>query len=381
MRRVDPRTSGPPAPPPTEGASDPGTAHRVVVVDDHELLRTGTRRILEDAPGFSVVGEAGDGEAALQVIKETDPELVLVDIRLPTINGIDLARRIGTDFPKIKVLILTAYDDENYVRAALAAGVTGYLLKTMPADDLIRSIEAACDGSNPIHIQPSGRGEKGDSPGTDQSHLTVPRARGGTAGLPGHVQQGYRPATCDQPEDRRGPSQSHIRQTRHCLPDGVGALCPGQQSLRSGSTDGSPPVSKTAVFGAENLPQGPGVPRQTDEPAPQIDPPRPRARNQPSARKTANQKPWTNSRFWILQFIILALYLIRLAATVTFHLDATSPAVEFSTVELFVVPVIYGTLNYGLDGALLTAGWVTMLAVPRFLTALVNHNYVRRGLS
>ena len=173
MRRVDPRNSGPPAPPPTEGPSDPGTVHRVVVVDDHELLRTGTRRILEDAPGFSVVGEAGDGEAALQVIKETEPEVVLVDIRLPTINGIDLARRIGTDFPKIKVLILTAYDDENYVRAALAAGVTTYLLKTMPADDLIRSIEAACDGSNPIHIQPSGRGEKGDSQGRDQSHLTV----------------------------------------------------------------------------------------------------------------------------------------------------------------------------------------------------------------
>ncbi len=135
-------------------------------------------------------------------------------------------------------------------------------------------------------------------------------------------------------------------------------------------------MSKTAVFGAENLPQGTGVPRPTDEPAPQIVPRRLRAGNQPSARKSANQKPWTNSRFWILQFIILALYLIRLAATVTFHLDATSPAVEFSTVELFVVPVIYGTLNYGLDGALLTAGWVTMLAVPRFLTALVSHNYV-----
>jgi signal transduction histidine kinase len=135
-------------------------------------------------------------------------------------------------------------------------------------------------------------------------------------------------------------------------------------------------VSKTAVFGAEESPQDTEPPGQSDEPASTIVPSRPAARDQTSVPKTTNQKPWTNSRFWILQFIILALYLIRLAATVAFHLDATSPAVEFSTVELFVVPVIYGTLNYGLDGALLTAGWVTMLAVPRFLTALANRNYV-----
>lgn len=93
-------------------------------------------------------------------------------------------------------------------------------------------------------------------------------------------------------------------------------------------------------------------------------------------RLTAPDKPWTNSRFWLLQLVILAIYLIRLAATVAFHLDTTSLAVEFSTLILFLVPVLYAALNYGFAGALFTTGWVTLLAVPRFLAAVGDHNYV-----
>jgi CheY-like chemotaxis protein len=95
---------------------------RVVVVDDHELLRAGTRRILDEASGFSVVGEAEDGEAALRVVAEVEPDVVLVDIRLPSMNGIDLARQIVTDRPDVTVLILSAYDDENYVRSDAGRG-------------------------------------------------------------------------------------------------------------------------------------------------------------------------------------------------------------------------------------------------------------------
>ena len=135
-------------------------ALRVVVVDDHELLRAGTRRILDDATGFTVVGEADDGEAALVVIADAEPDVVLVDIRLPSVSGIDLARQIVEDYPTTTVLILSAYDDEHYVRAALAAGVAGYLLKTTPSDELVRSIRAACEGSPLLDRVPSGRGEK-----------------------------------------------------------------------------------------------------------------------------------------------------------------------------------------------------------------------------
>ena len=143
-----------------------------MVVDDHELLRAGTRRILDQADGYYVVGEAGNGEDALQVIADVEPDVVLVDIKLPTINGIELARRIAADFPKVVVLILSAYDDENYVRAALAAGVAGYLLKTMASDELIRSIGAACDGFNLIERGPAGRGETSGSRVVGSPRLT-----------------------------------------------------------------------------------------------------------------------------------------------------------------------------------------------------------------
>jgi DNA-binding NarL/FixJ family response regulator len=84
-----------------------------------------------------------------------------VDIRLPSVNGIDLARQIVEEHPDATVLILSAYDDEHYVRAALAAGVAGYLLKTTPSEELVRSIRAACEGFAPLGAVASGRGEKG----------------------------------------------------------------------------------------------------------------------------------------------------------------------------------------------------------------------------
>src|ERR1700691_1912602 len=88
------------------------TSRRVVVVDDHELIRSGTKQILDDATGFNVVGEAEDRDGAPRVIAEAEPDVVLVGIRLPTVNGIDLAREIVAGFPRAKVLILSAYDDD-----------------------------------------------------------------------------------------------------------------------------------------------------------------------------------------------------------------------------------------------------------------------------
>ena len=87
-------------------------------------------------------------------------------------------------------------------------------------------------------------------------------------------------------------------------------------------------------------------------------------------------RPWTNSGFWVLQLAVLALYLIRLAATVAFHFDATSLVLEFSTLALFIIPVVYAALNYGLPGALVTTGWITVLAVPRFISSVHTHQYV-----
>lgn len=132
---------------------------RVVIVDDHELLRTGTRRILEDAGGFAVVGEAGDGPAALALVDELDPDLALVDIRLPSTNGIELARQIVDSHPATTVVVLSAYDDEDYVRAALAVGASAYLLKTTPGDDLVDAIRMALGGA--VVLDPAITGERG----------------------------------------------------------------------------------------------------------------------------------------------------------------------------------------------------------------------------
>ena len=89
----------------------------------------------------------------------------------------------------------------------------------------------------------------------------------------------------------------------------------------------------------------------------------------------ADDRPWASSQFWIIQLVVLALYLIRLAATVDFHLGATSLALELSTFVLFVVPVVYAALHYGFRGAMLTSGWVTLLAVPRLLVAVGNRQF------
>lgn len=137
----------------------PDVFYRTVIVDDHELLRAGTRQILEGADGFVVVGEAADAEAAYRVVADTRPDLVIADIRLPTTNGIDLARSLVHDHPGLVVVILSAYDDPHYVRAAMAAGVAGYLLKTLPSHELVEALGDACAGAGSRAVRP-GCGER-----------------------------------------------------------------------------------------------------------------------------------------------------------------------------------------------------------------------------
>lgn len=120
---------------------------RVVIVDDHEILRAGTRQVLDTAHDIDVVGEAVDGSTALAMVSELEPDVVLLDIRLPDNSGIDLAKEMALEHPDVRVVVLSAYDNAAFVRAALMAGVAGYLLKTMPREELIGAVRAAGQGA------------------------------------------------------------------------------------------------------------------------------------------------------------------------------------------------------------------------------------------
>jgi DNA-binding NarL/FixJ family response regulator len=130
---------------------------RVVVIDDHEVLRAGTRQVLETTPDIVVVGEAESWDAALALIDLQRPDVALVDIQLSGRNGIDLARQLLVDHPETRVVILSAYDDDAFIRRAFEAGVAGYLLKTMPRDELINAIRAVGMGTTVLDPAVSAR--------------------------------------------------------------------------------------------------------------------------------------------------------------------------------------------------------------------------------
>jgi len=121
---------------------------RVVVVDDHALHRDGTRQILEAHPDLQVVGDASSGEVALALINQLRPDVVLMDIRLPGMNGIEVTRRLTRDHPDVRVLMVSAYDEDEYVRGALEAGAAGYLGKTAPGKELVQAVRAVARGTS-----------------------------------------------------------------------------------------------------------------------------------------------------------------------------------------------------------------------------------------
>ena len=119
---------------------------RVLLAEDHVITRQGIRRLLEDEEGLTVIGEAGDGEEAVQMVTEMKPDVVIMDIAMPKLNGIEATRQIKLIHPRTGVLILSAYDDDEYVFALLKAGAAGYLLKNVSGDELSRAIRAVYKG-------------------------------------------------------------------------------------------------------------------------------------------------------------------------------------------------------------------------------------------
>jgi two-component system, NarL family, response regulator LiaR len=130
---------------------------RVVLADDHAVVRKGIREFLEEAPEIAVVAEAGDGAEALRLVAEHRPDVAVLDIQMPRVTGIEATRQIKAAFPDVRVLILTAYEDDPYVFALLRAGADGYLLKSADPDELVRAVKATAAGGKVLDPTVAGR--------------------------------------------------------------------------------------------------------------------------------------------------------------------------------------------------------------------------------
>jgi len=124
---------------------------RILIADDHAVLREGMRNLLEEEKDFEVIGEAGDGEEAVKLASELKPDVAVMDIVMPKLNGIEATRKIKQIAPNIAILILTAYDDDEYVLGLLDAGAAGYLLKSARGRDLAGAIRAVKSGKSVLH--------------------------------------------------------------------------------------------------------------------------------------------------------------------------------------------------------------------------------------
>jgi two-component system, NarL family, response regulator DevR len=122
------------------------TKQRIILVDDHEVVRLGLKSLLERHPQFEVIGEAGNAKEALEQVERLMPDVVLMDIRLPGTSGIEVCEEIIKKFPEIRVIMLTSYAEDDMLFSAIRAGASGYVLKQIGAEDLVKAIEAVGRG-------------------------------------------------------------------------------------------------------------------------------------------------------------------------------------------------------------------------------------------
>ena len=119
---------------------------RVLLVDDQELIRAGLRGILRERYGFTIVGECGDGNSVLAAVRDTDPQIVLMDVRMPLVDGVAATRQLRAEHETVPVMALTTFDDDAALAGMLRAGAQGFVLKGVPAEDLQRAVRIVADG-------------------------------------------------------------------------------------------------------------------------------------------------------------------------------------------------------------------------------------------
>jgi len=152
----------------------------IVLADDHPVVLAGVKALLQGADEMTLVGEATTGPEALALIRDRRPDIAVIDISLPELNGLDLARRAAEECPDVKLLALTVHEDRAYVQPLLQAGVRGYLLKRSAAEELIRAIRAVADGGiylDPAIAEKALRPVEGRNPDADREQELSQRER------------------------------------------------------------------------------------------------------------------------------------------------------------------------------------------------------------
>ena len=130
---------------------------KVIICDDQAIVRDGLEMLLKLEPDIDVVGTAEDGATAVEMVAKKTPDLVLMDLKMPIMNGVEATRQIRTKYPEVKVLVLTTYDDDEWVFDAIQAGASGYLLKDTPRNEVVKAIRGTVTGKT--YVDPSVAGK------------------------------------------------------------------------------------------------------------------------------------------------------------------------------------------------------------------------------
>ncbi len=130
---------------------------RILITDDHDLVRDGYQRMLAREEGLEVVGEAANGREAVELCRKLRPDLILMDVRMPEMDGLEATRRIKAEFPTTGVLVVTTYDNPDYLFEAIEAGAAGYVLKDAPKQQLVNAVRRTLNGESPLNQELAAR--------------------------------------------------------------------------------------------------------------------------------------------------------------------------------------------------------------------------------
>jgi DNA-binding NarL/FixJ family response regulator len=207
------------------GETDEATAARILIADDHALVREGLRTMLSGEDGIEVIAEANDGQQALEVCRELGPDLVLMDVRMPVMDGLEATKRIKQEMPKTSVMMVTMHENPDYLFEAVKAGAAGYVLKDASGERLLSAVRRTLEGESPLNQELA-----------MQLLVRLSRESGRSSGEGSEEQSGRLSRETAEEDARSSPSPASQADVSHSHTTGSEATQPGaHQAGSSGS--------------------------------------------------------------------------------------------------------------------------------------------------